>query len=356
MSAVYSMLFNFARNTYDAQRIAICPFHENGALLKQILNDSFGVREEIIIDNGLSKYNPGIKSVAGLNDMDTSGLTVLLNSTNPRTNAELAEELKEVNHEIMIHNILEPIYVHKPEKAAYLKTIKELLTVRKCVGENLIRVGGLADGGYVMLDDFEPDMKSYSFGIGNEISYDLQIASMGIKNYMYDPTINALPGKHPNFEFFMEGIAGGDIEAKKLYSMNTFLQRNGDLNNKKLILKMDVEGTEWDFINNCPEKLLDNFTQMTFEFHNVTNRNRADEIIGALSKLNRTHQVIWIHGNVAERAEYAGEAIVPNLLEVTFASRKKYTFVDESFVSPMEDMDSPNVGKTDFKLGEWGAV
>ncbi len=354
MSMTYFTLFEFARNTFGAKRIAICPFYENGALLKQILNNSFGVHEEMIIDNGLAKYNPEIKSVSELKNINTKGLTVLLNSTNRRTNKELVRQLKAIDSEIIIHNILEPIYMHRPEKAEYFKTIKRLLRVRKCIDKSLIRIGEAADGGYVMLDDFRKDMKSYSFGIGNEISWDLQIASLGLKNYMYDPTISVLSCEHPNFEFFTEGISGRDDVENRLYTLNTFLSRNGDIANRDLILKMDVEGAEWDFIKSCPEELLDHFAQMAFELHGMTDMDMADEIISGLSKLNSTHQVIWIHGNVADKAEYAEDMVIPNLLEVTFANRRKYSFVEESFVSPVKGMDYPNAGEIDFQLGEWG--
>ena len=41
----------------------ICPFGDYGMQTKQILNVCFGIQEQYIIDNRLSKYNPEIKNI-----------------------------------------------------------------------------------------------------------------------------------------------------------------------------------------------------------------------------------------------------------------------------------------------------
>lgn len=64
------------------QNFLIYPFGENGVLAKQILNDSFGIQENYIIDNKLSKYNPKIKSLAWCKTLDCSQYTVLFTCAN----------------------------------------------------------------------------------------------------------------------------------------------------------------------------------------------------------------------------------------------------------------------------------
>ncbi|MDR2776538.1 MAG: hypothetical protein LBB17_00620 [Puniceicoccales bacterium] len=55
------------------------------------------------------------------------------------------------------------------------------------VDKNLVRIGCDHDGGYIMVDDFGKCDAAYSFGIGNDVSWDLDIAKRGIDVFMYDP-------------------------------------------------------------------------------------------------------------------------------------------------------------------------
>lgn len=64
------------------QNFLIYPFGENGVLAKQILNDSFGIQENYIIDNKLSKCNPQIKSLAWCQTLNCSQYTVLFTCAN----------------------------------------------------------------------------------------------------------------------------------------------------------------------------------------------------------------------------------------------------------------------------------
>ncbi len=61
----------------------IYPFGNNGVLTKQVLNGSFGIEENYIVDNQLSLYNPQIKNLEYFKDRDCSQNTVLLTIENP---------------------------------------------------------------------------------------------------------------------------------------------------------------------------------------------------------------------------------------------------------------------------------
>lgn len=64
-----------------------------------------------------------------------------------------------------------------------------------------ILIGRKADGGYVLLDDFENIKIAYSFGIDADIYFDKDLADRGIDVYMYDHTINSLPYENPKFHW-----------------------------------------------------------------------------------------------------------------------------------------------------------
>lgn len=112
------------------------------------------------------------------------------------------------------------------EMNQYFKLIKKLCAVNKVEGYHLKRIGGNNDGGYVMLDDFDNSKIAYSFGIGQNISWDECIANKGIDVYCYDHTIDALPKENVRLHFNKIGIAGADRIEEKLLSMSTIMKRN----------------------------------------------------------------------------------------------------------------------------------
>lgn len=117
---------------------------------------------------------------------------------------------------------------------------------------------------------------------------------------------------------------------------------------------MDVEGAEWDFLKSVSETLLDCFSQMTFELHEMPNMERRKQVITALKKLNKTHQVIWVHGNNNGDVATAGNIDIPVLLEITYANRKQYKFIPAEYNCPL-DIDEPNIKeRPEIILKKWG--
>ena len=72
----------------------VYPYGEYGALTKQILNDSFGIREICIIDNKLSQFNSKIKTLSDF-QKDKGGYTVLFTCANPDVYDEVLNKLKQ---------------------------------------------------------------------------------------------------------------------------------------------------------------------------------------------------------------------------------------------------------------------
>ena len=63
---------------------------------------------------------------------------------------------------------------------------------------DVVRIGRDYDGGYVMADPGE-DGIAYSFGIGNDVSWDSGMARRGYEIFMYDITIDSPPSTHFRF-------------------------------------------------------------------------------------------------------------------------------------------------------------
>lgn len=74
------------------------------------MNSAYGIAEEIIIDNHLSKYNPQIKPIGVLNEIDRKGLAVILATTNEQIYSELKKQLTNYLDELQIADVYDKFY------------------------------------------------------------------------------------------------------------------------------------------------------------------------------------------------------------------------------------------------------
>lgn len=237
--------------------------------------------------------------------------------------------------------------------------IVSALSPKNLSNARYVRVGRNFDGGYVMVDHFPQELSAaYSFGINDDVSWDLQIAERGIPVYLYDHTIPALPQQHPGFHFSRKGICGHK-KAANLVTLSECLQQYGHTDAEALLLKMDVEGYEWDVFSECAPELLAKFQQIVVEYHGLTlaayQKGRCDETIKVLEKLNVTHQVVHVHANGISTVLAMKRLVLPDLLEVTYVRRSDFAhrLVNDQRVFPT-DLDEPTFESApDIYLGRF---
>ncbi len=217
-----------------------------------------------------------------------------------------------------------------------------------------IRVGRESDGGYVLANYiFECD-ELWSFGVGGDISFELQLAKGGVKCYLFDFTVDEIPKAHENISFYKLGL--GDRNDGVMRTLPSLMKSYGESQGSDLnrVLKMDIEGWEWSVILGLPENLIDQFDQIVMECHYMCGMNifRALRQRKAFYKLCRTHSLVHVHGNNVNRFVALKDKTVPYYLECTFVN-KKHKLRRESRRFPTE-LDFPNVAKSDdIDLGIW---
>ena len=141
------------------------------------------------------------------------------------------------------------------------------LCPKEVIGKKKVLYGEPRDGAYVLLDDLSDIKIAYSFGISNIIHFDKALADKGIDVYMYDYTVNGLPYENTKFHFKKIGIT---CEYKKSSNMKTLIdimKENGHLEEKNMILKMDIEGNEWEVLQEITPDILNKFKYITMELH-----------------------------------------------------------------------------------------
>lgn len=219
---------------------------------------------------------------------------------------------------------------------------------------NFVRVGAANDGGYVMVDDFvKCGGIAYSFGIFNDISWDNDMADMGYEVYMYDHTIDCLPKEREAFHFFDKGIADSDEKSDKLYTLEKYIKNNNHQDQEHMILKMDVEGAEWGFLNMVMPETLNRFDQIVMELHFLLDTSYFARIEAALKKLTSSHRLVHIHANNNGSVTYIDGIAYPDTLEATFLKRGLYKERINEKSLPSE-LDNPCWREyPDISLGGW---
>lgn len=247
------------------------------------------------------------------------------------------------------------------QKFHRIQEVVSLLSPMGVSGGQYKRFGRDCDGGYVMLDEISPETidAAYSFGIADDVSWDEAIAVLGIDVYMYDHTIEQLPKNHSRFHYFKEGVAGRSEESG-LRRLGEFVLRNGHGSSQKLILKMDIEGCEWDVLDDASSEEVGKFVQIVIEYHDLKPDATDDDwskMISVLNKLNQTHQCIHVHANSFCSINCLGDLVLPSVLEVTYIRRMDHLdrLVQNTRTFPT-DLDKPTFPwLPDVELGAFSA-
>ena len=119
------------------------------------------------------------------------------------------------------------------------------------------------------------------------------------------------------------------------------------------ILKMDVEGAEWDCLAATPRAVLARFAQITLEFHTLFDLAEPAfnaRVQKALEALNADFVPVHVHGNNFGKLGEAGGFAVVETLEVTYARRDLFQAVPSATLYPTR-FDTPNFDeRPDFQL------
>ena len=223
---------------------------------------------------------------------------------------------------------------------AELNDLIFLLKPMRVVGADKIRIGTMADGGYVMLDDFKSVSRAYSLGIAGNVEWDIEMANRGIPVEQFDYSVTKSPVANPLFKFHQ----------KKIESFADLMTKRDE---GRQILKIDIEGSEWNFFDQATSENLNIFSQIVGEFHDFDLYHRPDwyrRTTGALRKINQTHQLVHLHGNNYGPTFWAGDFEFPMAFELSYVRRSDHPFEEtqENFPGALDVPNCP--GTPDYNL------
>jgi hypothetical protein len=223
-------------------------------------------------------------------------------------------------------------------------------------GLNKIRLGNPFDGGYVVVDQLSHISAAYSLGIGDNVSWDLEIAKRGIPVFQYDNTVSGSPINHSLFKFYQLEVGSRYNLPKKITTIQNIMQEHGHQLDHNLILKIDIEGAEWKVFDSIDVKLLRNFQQIVCEFHDfskVIHSEWYERAMRVFSKLTVYHRVVHVHANNWAPLLIVANVPFPDVLEVTFFRSDNHYFIESQETFPTQ-IDYPNNPKcADIFLGNF---
>jgi hypothetical protein len=225
-----------------------------------------------------------------------------------------------------------------------------LLTPYDIPNRRKIRVGSSNDGGYIMLDCFTPGQKVFSYGLSWNIAYELDFAKRGQTVFMFDHTIDALSVDHPNFRWAKEGIAANAVPELLLSTLADHVARYAP-DGRDMILKLDVEGAEWETLAAMPDDLLGHFEQIVIELHDLHLladapwRKRAKD---ALAKLADQFTLHHAHANnhapliVVDNAFTVASVLEVSYVRTASVERRKTSTLFPTYLDAPNDPNRPD--------------
>jgi hypothetical protein len=193
----------------------------------------------------------------------------------------------------IVVNAKEPVEVVRVRKALFAEL--QPIALANC---DLKRFGEVNDGGYLLCGNLLGAVKAgYSYGISGYDGWGCQVAKeLAVKVHQYDcfdPTVPVCSGGAT--EFHRECVAGRpstDDSGRRFETPAHQIAANGDAG-RQLVVKIDVEGAEWDTFLRSPDAVFEQIDQLVVEFHGVNEQRFVD----AVKKLKRFYYVVDLHYN-----------------------------------------------------------
>lgn len=158
-----------------------------------------------------------------------------------------------------------------PEVTAYRQALFDLLQPVALSNCELQRFGEPNDGGYLMCANLMGAARAaYSYGINGYDQWGCDISTrFKVPVHQYDCFNTEEPSCRagtPVFHAECVGPRTETIDGRLFDSIPRQLAKNGDAASH-VVMKIDVEGAEWDTILSMPAGTLDRIDQLSVEFH-----------------------------------------------------------------------------------------
>ena len=203
------------------------------------------------------------------------------------------------------------------------------------------RVGDEHDGGYLICQNLVDRAQTlYSYGVNATDEWGCRLsAQLKLPVHQYDCFNLARPpcdGATPVFHEECVGPAKTTEKDRAFDTIDAQIKRNGDAG-KTMIMKMDVEGSEWASFMAAPDAVFEKIDQLVVEFHGVDEA----EYVETIRKLKRHFHVANLHYNnwscTRDRAPFPATAF-----EILFVNKQLGVVDSDATAVVPNPLDAPN--------------
>lgn len=244
---------------------------------------------------------------------------------------------------VLIRNLLIRLGYHLsrvPDQEELQSLVRSLRPVS--IQQELIRLGGSGDGGYLIPNDLKDIEACFSPGVGNVARFEEELISFDVRSFMADPSVKSAPVNHELFSFEKKFI--GVMNRDNMLRLEDWVQKHFGAESNDLILQMDIEGAEYPVLLDTPSDLLRRFRIMVIEFHalDMLFSNLSFEILKqTFEKLLRDFTVVHIHPNNRADVLLSNGIEIPLTMEFTFFRNDRVKHSQKELNFP-HALDSPN--------------
>jgi hypothetical protein len=204
----------------------------------------------------------------------------------------------------------------------------------------LERFGEKNDGGYLLCGNLLGSVKAaYSYGISGYDQWGCDVSTrLTVPVHEYDCFNLTRPRCATGKAVFHGECIGNSqrVEAGRPFdTLENQVRKNGDAG-LPLVVKMDVEGAEWDSFLDASDDVLQRIDQMAVEFHGFD----EDRFLLAMWKLKKVFYIVSLHWN--NFACDGGKAPFPAwAYEVLFVN-KRIGVLAQGTPAPLSPLHRPN--------------
>jgi hypothetical protein len=227
------------------------------------------------------------------------------------------------------------------DQARIIRTLFGMLQPVALSNCDLERFGEAQDGGYLMCGNLLRQVQSaYSYGIGGYDKWGCDISStLNVRLHQYDcfnTTQPACPGGDTVFHAeCVDGITRTE-EGRFFDTITNQFTKNGD-GAKRIAMKIDVEGAEWESFLSAPDGVFDQIDQMAVEFHWV----QDEKYPAVVQRLKEFFHIAHIHFNNHTCAKGL-EPFPAWAYEVLFVSKRLGVVDPSRAAGGLHPLDAPN--------------
>jgi hypothetical protein len=224
----------------------------------------------------------------------------------------------------------------------------ELLQPVALANCRLQRFGEANDGGYLLCGNLLSGVESgYSYGISGYDKWGCDVSStLGVPVHQYDCfdlTQPVCPGGKTVFHPECVGDTAATIDGRPFDTIESQFSKNGD-SAKHVVLKIDVEGAEWDSLLATPDAVLQRIDQMAVEFHWELDNSRwiqQERYNRLVRRLKEFFEIAHIHFNNASCLEEL-DPFPAWAYEVLFVSKRLAVIDPSGTAAGLHPLDAPN--------------